>query len=66
MFMTNRELTEALDLGIIDMSAVHQSIMATKKQQVLKMHKYKIALSSDGRYQTMFVDSTTGKRKGQN
>ena len=63
MFMTNRELTEAIDLGIIDMSAVHQSIMATKKQQVLKMHKYKIALSSDGRYQTMFVDQTTGKRK---
>jgi hypothetical protein len=63
MFMTNRELTEAIETGIIDMSAVHQSIMATKKQQVLKMHKYKIALSSDGRYQTMFVDQTTGKRK---
>lgn len=62
MFMTNRELTEAIDLGIIDMSAVHQSIMTTKKQQVLKMHKYKISLTTDGRYQTMFVDNN-GKRK---
>lgn len=63
MFMTNRELTEAIDLGIIDMSAVHQSIMMNRKQQVLKMHKYKISLGSDGRYQTMFVDTATGKRK---
>ena len=61
--MTNRELTEAIDLGIIDMSAVHQSIMMNRKQQVLKMHKYKISLGSDGRYQTMFVDTATGKRK---
>ena len=60
--MTN-ELTEAIELGIIDMSAVHQSIMMNRKQQVLKMHKYKISLGSDGRYQTMFVDTATGKRK---
>lgn len=61
--MTNQELTEAIELGIIDMSAVHQSIMMNRKQQVLKMHKYKISLGSDGRYQTMFVDAATGKRK---
>lgn len=60
--MTN-ELTEAIELGIIDMSAVHHSIMMNRKQQVLKMHKYKISLGSDGRYQTMFVDTVTGKRK---
>ena len=55
-------LQEAFERGIINENSVHDAIMASRKQQVIKMHPYKISLGSDGRYQTMFMLSN-GKRK---
>lgn len=58
----NELLTEAVKLGMINLDSVYDNIMANRKQQVLKMHKYSITQSTDGRWQTMYKMSD-GKRK---
>ena len=59
--MTNRELTEAIETGIINLDNVQQIIMNSKRTRVMKLHTYKISQTTDGRYQTMFKKQD-GKR----
>ena len=59
--MTNRELTEAIETGIINLDNVQQIIMNSKRTRVMKLHTYKVSQTTDGRYQTMFK-KPDGKR----
>lgn len=61
----NKEaLQEAVRLGILDLDSVSEMLMASKKEQVKKLHPYKITAPTDpnGRWQTSYRDAT-GKRK---
>ena len=45
--MTNRELTEAIETGIINLDNVQQIIMNSKRTRVMKLHTYKISQTTD-------------------
>lgn len=64
--MKNNEeaLQEAVNLGILDLDSVSDIIMATKKEQVKKLHPYAITppAHEGGRWQTCYKDMT-GKKK---
>lgn len=64
--MKNEEVTlqEAIKLGILNMDSVSDIIMATKKEQVKKLHPYAITppAHEGGRWQTCYKDMT-GKKK---
>lgn len=57
-------LYQALESGIIDVDSVLDTLMATKREQIIKMHAYAITppATEDGRWQTCYKDSS-GKRK---
>lgn len=62
---TNALLKEALSCGILTMDSVLDKIMASKKEQIKKLHPYAITPPSKegGRWRTNYTDSRTGKRK---
>ena len=57
-------LQDAVDLGILDVDSVLDTLMSSKKEQILKIHPYAITPPSteNGRWQTCYKDET-GKRK---
>ena len=57
-------LKDALNRGIIDLDSVHENIMASKREQVKKLHPYAITppAKEGGRWQTCYKDSK-GNRK---
>lgn len=57
-------LQDALNYGIIDLDSVQETIMASKRQQVKKLHPYAITppAKEGGRWQTCYKDSN-GNRK---
>ena len=55
--MTNRELTEAIETGIINLDNVQQIIMNSKRTRVMKLHTYKVSQTTDGRYQSNLRES---------
>lgn len=57
-------LYQALESGIIDVDSVLDTLMATKREQIIKMHAYAITppATEGGRWQTCYKDSS-GKRK---
>lgn len=57
-------LNDAIDCGILDMDGVLDTLMSTKREQLLKIHPYAITppTSAKGRWQTCYKDSV-GKRK---
>lgn len=57
-------LRQALESGIIDPDSVLDTLMATKREQVLKKHPYAITppATENGRWQTFYKDAS-GKRK---
>lgn len=57
-------LNDAIDCGILDMDGVLDTLMSTKREQLLKIHPYAITppTSAKGRWQTCYKDSA-GKRK---
>lgn len=63
-FNWNETLQEAVKLGILDMDSVSDIIMATRKEQVKKLHPYAVTppKTDKGRWQTCYKDAT-GKKK---
>lgn len=57
-------LKEAIDYGILDIDSVLDTLMSSKKEQILKIHPYAITPPSaeNGRWQTCYKDEA-GKRK---
>ena len=57
-------LYQALESGIIDADSVLDTLMSTKREQIMKMHTYAITppATENGRWQTCYKDSS-GKRK---
>lgn len=57
-------LKEAIDYGILDIDSVLDTLMSSKKEQILKIHPYAITPPSteSGRWQTCYKDEA-GKRK---
>ena len=57
-------LNDAVNCGILNMDSVLDTLMATKREQVLKKHPYAITspASENGRWQTFYKDAA-GKRK---
>lgn len=57
-------LKDAIDCGILDMDSVLDTLMSTKREQLLKIHSYAITspTSPKGRWQTYYKDEA-GKRK---
>lgn len=57
-------LYQALESGIIDTDSVLDTLMATKREQILKKHPYAITppTTENGRWQTCYKDAS-GKRK---
>ena len=57
-------LQEALECGIVNMDNVQEQLMASKREQVKKMHPYSITSpSKEGdRWRTNYIDPK-GKRK---
>lgn len=57
-------LKEAMDYGILDIDSVLDTLMSSKKEQILKIHPYAITPPSTetGRWQTCYKDDA-GKRK---
>ena len=55
---------DAFNYGIIDLDSVQENIMASKRQQVKKLHPYAITppKNDSGRWQTCYKDSN-GNRK---
>ena len=59
-----KTLQDAIACGIVDLDSVSKTLMATKKERILKMHPYAITAPKDekGRWQTYYRDNQ-GKRK---
>ena len=57
-------LYQALESGIIDADSVLDTLMSTKREQIMKMHTYAITppTKEGGRWQTCYKDAS-GKRK---
>ena len=57
-------LNAAVDCGILNVGSVLDTLMATRKEQVLKIHPYAITppAAENGRWQTFYKDAA-GKRK---
>lgn len=57
-------LYQALESGIIDADSVLNTLMSTKREQIMKMHTYAITppAKEGGRWQTCYKDAS-GKRK---
>lgn len=57
-------LYQALESGIIDADSVLDTLMSTKREQIMKMHTYAITppAKESGRWQTCYKDAS-GKRK---
>lgn len=57
-------LKEPINYGIISLDSVHESIMASKREQIRKIHPYAITppTKDGGRWQTCYKDSN-GNRK---
>lgn len=57
-------LKELLNYSILDVDSVLDTLMATKREQILKIHPYMITppATEDGRWQTCYKDAA-GKRK---
>ena len=57
-------LKDAVNCGIINIDSVLDTLMSTKREQILKMHTYAITppATENGRWQTCYKDAS-GKRK---
>ena len=64
MEKTSKILQNAVELGIINIDSVLDTLMSTKREQILKIHSYAITppASENGRWQTCYKDES-GKRK---